>query len=70
MSTNHSVLNQNSKKHVKWSEQKEDTHDVLTDKHDTMFLAHFYYKPNVKKVPSEIETHGQDDRVGNAKAQG
>jgi hypothetical protein len=55
---------------MEWIEQKEGTPYDLTDKHDTMFLTHFHYKLNVKKMPSGIETHGQDDRVGNAKAQG
>ena len=55
---------------MKWIEQKEGARGDLTDKHDTMFLTHFYYKPNVKKMPSGRETHGQDDQVGNAKAQG
>ena len=70
MSTSHSVLNQNSWKHVKWMKQKGGAHGGLTDKHGTRFLTHFYYKLNVKKVPSEIETHGQDDRAGDAKAWG
>lgn len=37
------------------SEQKEGARGDLTDKHGTMFLALFSYKPNVKKMPSEID---------------
>jgi hypothetical protein len=55
---------------VKWIEQKEGARGDVTDKHDTMFLTHFYYKLNVRKMLSEIDTHDQDDQVGDAKAQG
>jgi hypothetical protein len=41
----------------------------VTDKHDTRFLTHVYYKLNVKKEPSEIETLVQDDQADDAKGQ-
>jgi hypothetical protein len=66
MSTNHSGLNQKSQKHVKWNEEREGAHGGLIDMHDIKFLIHFYYMRNVKKMSSEIETHGQDDRAGDA----
>ena len=70
MFTSHSVLNKNLWKHVKWMKQKGGAHGGLTDKHDTRFLTHFYYKLNVKKVPSELETHDQDDQASDAIARG
>jgi hypothetical protein len=47
--------------------QKVGAHGDLTDRHDIKFLIHVYYKWNVKKEPSEIETHVQDDRADDAK---